>query len=78
MPKQVHTKDVSKFVKKIVNDPRALVVSCEADKREWQALAAAPHHQKVYSVEAVLQAALHQELTRGFTDGHRIDGRWAE
>jgi hypothetical protein len=35
------------------------------DRREWQSLAAAPHHRKIYSVEAILQATLHQDIKRG-------------
>lgn len=75
---QVHTKDLSKFSKKVIADPHALVISCEQDKREWQSLAAAPHHCKIYSVEAILQATLHQDLTRGFIEDNRIDARWEE
>lgn len=74
----VHTKDLSKFSKKVLEDPQALIVSCEQDRREWQSLAAAPHHRKIYSVEAILQATLHQDIKRGFTDNTRIDARWDE
>lgn len=76
--RQVHTKDLSKFSKKVLEDPQALIVSCEQDRREWQSLAAAPHHRKIYSVEAILQATLHQDIKRGFTDNTRIDARWNE
>ncbi|GAA5987761.1 hypothetical protein JCM10908_007202 [Rhodotorula pacifica] len=74
----VHTTLLSKLKQKVIDDPRALIVSCEQDKREWQGLAAAPHHCKIYSVEAILQATLHQDIARGFIEDNRIDARWEE
>ncbi|BGP25309.1 BRCT domain protein Brc1 [Rhodotorula toruloides] len=69
----VHVKDLSKFVKKIVDDPDALVISCPNDRREWEKLAAAPNKKKIYSVEAALTAVLHQNFSRGFNDANRCD-----
>ncbi|BGP32788.1 regulator of Ty1 Transposition [Rhodotorula toruloides] len=69
----VHVKDLSKFVKKIAENPDALVISCPNDRREWEKLASAPHKKKIYSVEAALTAVLHQDLSRGFNDANRCD-----
>ncbi|GAA5866988.1 hypothetical protein JCM1840_005932 [Sporobolomyces johnsonii] len=69
-------KDLTKHHKKIVGDAdrdAALVVSCAADRREWDKLAA--QGIPIYSVEAVFSAALQQRFERGFASHNRVDAQ---
>ncbi|GAA5971064.1 hypothetical protein JCM11641_004129 [Rhodosporidiobolus odoratus] len=69
----VHTIPLTKMTKKISDNPNALIISCADDRRQWEHLAAAPLKKKIYAVEAVFVAVLHQDLKRGFVRDHRVD-----
>lgn len=70
---QVHVKDLSRTLKKIADDPDALVVSAPADRREWDKLVQPPYSRPVYSVEAVFASVMHMDLKRGFKPDNRVD-----
>ncbi|GAA6032673.1 hypothetical protein JCM8097_004873 [Rhodosporidiobolus ruineniae] len=70
-----HVKNVSKFIKQIMDDDDSFVVSAPGDRKEWDAVAA--RKKPIYGVEAVFVAVLHQDLKRGFNDNHRIDPQLA-
>lgn len=69
----MHVKDLSRTLKKIADDPDALVVSAPADRREWDKLVQPPYSQPVYSVEAVFASVMHMDLKRGFKPDNRVD-----
>ncbi|GAA5900179.1 hypothetical protein JCM8208_002041 [Rhodotorula glutinis] len=69
----VHVKDLSRTLKKIADDPSALVVSAPSDRREWDKLVQPPYSRPVYSVEAVFASVMHMDLKRGFTPDNRVD-----
>ncbi|GAA5844402.1 hypothetical protein JCM9279_006288 [Rhodotorula babjevae] len=69
----VHVKDLSRMLKKIADDPDALVVSAPTDRREWDKLAQSPYSRPIYSVEAVFASVMHMDLKRGFTPDNRVD-----
>ncbi|GAA5931308.1 hypothetical protein JCM3775_004989 [Rhodotorula graminis] len=69
----VHVKDLSRTLKKIADEPDALVISTPADRREWDKLVQPPYSRPVYSVEAVFASVMHMDLERGFTSDNRVD-----